>query len=161
MSDFKAEHATRTATIKLHGSPDEVFPLFGPVREAEWAAGWEITVLHNQSSLLDEEGAVFTTHLHDDQPTIWIVTHYDRAARRIGYARITPGSRATQVLIQCEASENGTTLAQITYRVTGLSEAGNRIVLQEFSEASYHQMMAHWEQAINHRLLTGETIPHH
>ena len=161
MSNFKAQHATRTATIKLQAPPDEVFPLFGPVREAEWAAGWEITVMHNQSPLLEEEGAVFTTHLHDDQPTIWIVTHYDRASRRIEYARITPSSRATQVLVRCEASDNGATLAHITYRVTGLSEDGNRIVLQEFSETAYQQMMAHWEQAINHRLLTGATIQHH
>ena len=158
MSDFKAEHVTRTGSISLNGSIEEVFPLFGPVREGEWAHGWTITVLHAETDLVEEKGAVFTTHLHGDLPTVWVITRYDPDDHRIEYARLTPDSRAAMVKICCEASGDRTH-AQVTYEITALHEHGNDYV-REFTESAYHQMMAHWEQAINHRLMTGETLEH-
>jgi hypothetical protein len=158
MNNFKAEHVTRTGSILLHGRIGEVFPLFGPVREAEWAHGWAITILHAETDLLEEEGAVFTTHLHDDLPTIWLITCYEPAAHRIEYARLTPKSRATMVKIRCEAAGDQTR-AQVTYAITGLNEHGNQYV-REFTESAYTSMMQHWEHAINHRLTTGETLSH-
>lgn len=160
MSTSQALYVRRSEIITLDAPPGEAFPLFGPVREAEWADGWAITVLHAETSLLEEEGAVFTTHLHGDAPTIWLITRYETAAHRIEYARITPGSRAARVLIACEAAVNGRTLARVTYEITALSEAGNRYV-EGFTEAEYARMMAHWEQAINRRLRTGKVQSHH
>src|SRR5437879_5188037 len=37
---FAAKSVTHTGTIHLESSIDRVFPLFGPVREKEWAPGW-------------------------------------------------------------------------------------------------------------------------
>ena len=108
MSDFKAEHVTRTGSISLNGSIEEVFPLFGPVREGEWAHGWTITVLHAETDLVEEKGAVFTTHLHGDLPTVWVITRYDPDDHRIEYTRLTPDSRAAMVKICCEASGDRT-----------------------------------------------------
>lgn len=153
-------HVRRSGVIALDAPPEAAFPLFGPVREAEWADGWAITVLHAESPLLEEEGAVFSTHLHDDQPTVWLVTRYERAAHRIEYARLTPGVRATRVLIRCEAAPEGRTLAHVTYEITALSESGKQVV-EGFTAEHYQHMMADWQQAINHSLRTGKTLPHH
>jgi hypothetical protein len=158
MSDVAVEHVNRSSSILLNGPIDEVFPLFAPVREAEWAHGWAIRVLHAETDLLEEEGAVFTTHLHDDLPTIWITTRYDPAAHHIEYARLTPESRATMVKIRCEA-EGKSTRAHVTYEITALNEHGNQYV-QDFTETAYGSMMEHWEKAINHRMRTGKSLSH-
>ena len=41
LSDFKAQRLSRTGVITLNASLDQVFPLFGPMREMEWAEGWQ------------------------------------------------------------------------------------------------------------------------
>lgn len=45
---FESARISRTSTITLNGPLGEVFPLFGPVREKEWAAGWEPRVLYSE-----------------------------------------------------------------------------------------------------------------
>lgn len=158
MSEFVASHVRCTGTIHLEQSPDAVFPLFGPIRESEWAAEWSITVMHSTSPLLDEEGAVFTTHLHGDHPTIWVVTRFDAGTRTIQYARITPDVQAVIIDIACQQSEDGNTDAAVSYTLTGLSKAGNQRITA--FAANYDAMMRHWERAINHRLRTGEVLAH-
>ncbi len=153
---FKAQRVTRTDEITLHAPPDKVFPLFGPVREAEWADGWNPVVVYSDSPLAEEEGAVFTTPNPGEADTIWIITRYDPAAYHIEYARITPGSTAVRIVIDCEAAPGGSTTARVTYHITTLGEAGQR-----FIDLHYPNMMAHWQEAINHVLATGQRKPHH
>ena len=40
------EQRTQSFTISLKGSVADVTPLFGPVREAEWAPSWAPRFLH-------------------------------------------------------------------------------------------------------------------
>jgi len=40
------EQRTQSFTIILNGSVSEVTPLFGPVREAEWAPDWSPRFIH-------------------------------------------------------------------------------------------------------------------
>jgi hypothetical protein len=40
---FTAKRVTHTYTQKLDATPERVFPLLCPVREAEWADGWQAT----------------------------------------------------------------------------------------------------------------------
>src|SRR5687767_5629978 len=111
MSEFAANHKECKGALHLEGALETVFPLFGAVREAEWAEGWQINVMHATTPLLEEAGAVFTTHLHGDHPTIWVVTKFDHAMYRIQYARITPEVQAVLIDITCEADSANTTRA--------------------------------------------------
>ena len=153
---FKAQRVTRTGEITLHALPEKVFPLFGPVREAEWAEGWEPVVVYSESPLAEEEGAVFTSPNPGEADTIWIITRYDPVDYHIEYARITPGSTAVRLVIDCEAAPGGMTTARVTYHITTLSETG-----QGFIDMHYQDMLAHWQTAINHLLATGRRMPHH
>jgi hypothetical protein len=142
----KGHHVRQSASITLNAPPEQVFPLFGPVRESEWAEGWSPEIVYSGSPLAEEEGAIFLTR-HDGMETTWVVTRYEPDDYRIEYARITPGAAAMRVLVCCEAGEENKTIAHITYEITALGEGSAGVY-----ETHYPEMMAHWEEVINKAL---------
>ena len=160
MTHFSAVHASRSGSIQLDAPIEEVFPLFGPVREAEWAEGWQIEPLYAATPLLEEAGAVFQTRQHGEAVTLWIIQRFERETHGISYARVTPGLHLVTIEIDCTSSSRGTD-ARVTYTLIGLSDEGNRFIETEFSESGYQHMLGQWEQAINHLLKTGQMLAHH
>ncbi len=122
MSSSATQHVVRSAVLMLNAPPEVVFPLFGPVREAEWSPGWEPTLLYAASSLGEGKGTVFTT-AHPGQPdTVWIIAEWDAARRVVEYARVAPGDHAAQIRIECEPGpDSATTRARVTYTLTALT----------------------------------------
>lgn len=157
MSEFVAKHVKCAGSIRVEGAPDDVFSLFTPVREAEWIEGWAINVMHSESVLVNDEGAVFTTNIGGSY-TVWIVTHSDAAARTIQYARITPHVQAVIIDVACTEHSEVESEVKVSYTLTGLSEAGNQRI--EAFAATYEAMMGEWQAAVNHRLRTGEVLTH-
>jgi hypothetical protein len=158
MSDFTPIHFTHTQTLSLNAPVEVTFPLFGPIEEARWAAGWNPHILFSDSSLGDSAGTIFTSQ-HAEGDTIWAVARFDHTDRVIDYVRVTPGKMIALLHITCDAANADHSTAHITYTFTALTEAGNHLVehLREMHPTSVRQ----WEQAINHYLLTGEPAPHH
>jgi hypothetical protein len=156
---FRAKSVTRNGTIRLHASVSHVFELFGPIREKDWAPGWNPTIL----SLRDQdvaEGMVFTV----DEPegtTYWIVTQLDQPSHLIAYANVIPGFVVNRIVIRCRAVDPQETEVAVAYSHTGLSDAGNHFVERQ-TEAAYAAKMQHWQTAINHLLTRGQRIelPH-
>jgi hypothetical protein len=54
------QQRTQTFTITLNGSVAEATPLFGPVREREWAPDWSPRFIHPAQGA-QHDGVVFTT----------------------------------------------------------------------------------------------------
>lgn len=142
------EHAQASITLRLPAQPSVVFPLFGPVRESEWAPHWNPTILYPPGRS-QSAGAVFTTKQHD-RDVVWVETSYDEAALRIGYVIVRPGISASQLDIALKPIGDQETEATVTHRVTSLSEEGDRFV-KEFA-AEFPTERDHWEQAISGRL---------
>jgi len=160
MTSFTAKRISRTGTIRLYAPPETIFPLFTPEEEKKWAAGWEFAPVYPGDGQV-EENFIFTTRTHDHHhqgQAIWIVSHYDPAACRIAYYRIEPGDKVGHIQIDCRAGDGGQTLATVTYIYTGLAQAGNRFI-EGFTAAHYQEFIGFWEQAINHYLETGKTLP--
>jgi hypothetical protein len=135
-----AKRYAHTQTLRLNAPPASVFPLFGPVREAEWVAGWSPTILYAESALADHAGAIFTTAHPPEALILWYVNRFDGQNYQAEYLRIQPD------LLQAEAVENATQVT-VTYTFTALSAAGNPRIHQ----LSHHhpQRMAQWEAALN------------
>ncbi len=148
LSAQSREHAEASIILRLPASPAAVFPLFGPVRESEWAPHWNPTILYppdrGQSA-----GAVFTTrqHLHD---TVWVLTTYEEAALRVSYVIVRPAISASQLDIALKPIGEKETEATVTHRLTSLSEDGDGYV-KKFG-AQFPLEREHWEQAISGRL---------
>jgi len=158
MSEFQGKRAILEYTQNNAAPPGKVFPLLCPVREADWVPGWQYRLIYSESGVA-ECGCVFITPNEDRTETIWVVTDYDPASFRIGFAWVNPGLVAAQITI-CLSNSSGVlghTSALIQYTYTGLSAEGNREV-ERYDQKWFRHKMQSWEAAINHYLQTGKRI---
>jgi len=161
MANRGPERISRTSTITLNAPLEKVFPLFGPIREMEWAAGWEPHVLYATAGTVEERMIFQTASHHGGEPDlVWTVSRYQPDRAFIEYTVFAP-ERLWWITVECSESVGGeTTEAKITYTYTGLTEKGNAIN-QRALAAMYHWDLKDWERAINHYLATGERLAHH
>ncbi len=140
-------HVETSIVIDLEAPPAVVLPLFGPIREAEWAHGWNPTMLYPADGR-QISGSVFKTG-HDHEVT-WILTRFDDSALEVAYAQVLPAAWAGEVLIRLKPTAHGRKQATVTYRRTALAPDADRRV-EEFGR-EFAQQRDHWQDAINHRL---------
>jgi hypothetical protein len=141
------EQRTESFTIGLKGSVADVTPLFGPVREAEWAPSWTPRFIHPATGE-QRAGVVFTTSAANDKERLWLLTVYEEKEGRVEYVFVTPGFTANEIKIQVVANGQGQSKATITYRHSALAPEGNA----EVAKLNAHwaeQQRVHWETAIN------------
>ena len=172
MAAFKSFRVAHEYTQTNPASPDKVFPLLCPVREAEWVPNWQYRLIYSDSGVA-ELGCIFTTpnivssaqsqegensegRSSLGEVTTWICVDYAPLAYRIGYVWVNPAVVA-ELRIQLEATGGGSTRSHIRYRYTGLSQEGNREV-ERYDEKWFAKKMQGWENAINHYLQIGKKI---
>jgi hypothetical protein len=169
MNSFTSRRVTHEYIQTNAASPERVFPLLCPVREADWVPGWRYKLIYSDSGVA-ELGCIFTTqesavesekYSRSNAPasaveTTWICTEYDPAAFRIAYVWVKPSRVATELLIQL-TGEDGQTRSHIRFRYTGLSPEGNHDV-ESYDRSWFEEKMRGWEAAINHYLTAGQMI---
>lgn len=141
------QQQAQSFTITLEGSVAEITPLFGPVREREWAPDWAPHFIHPAQGG-QEEGAVFTTTSANGQERLWLLTTYNVEHGEVEYVVITPGFTANQIKIQITSDGEKQSKATITYRHSALAPEGNEEVRKLSPDWAAHQRV-HWESAIN------------
>jgi hypothetical protein len=151
------KHPTRTFTQRIKASPQGVFPLLCPVREAEWLDGWTAELLRSESGH-SEEGCVFRTLFPGEPETIWIVTRHEPETGRVDFARVTAGMVATRLCVRVQAADEGESTVQVTYEFTPTSPEGERLVARRHSEESFRKAMEWWQRSMNHFLETGTVL---
>ncbi|MGX7873276.1 hypothetical protein ACVDG5_011205 [Mesorhizobium sp. ORM6] len=145
-----ANHLERRHGIDLAGPVERVFPLFTPIGETLWVAGWEPEFLHPRDGET-QEGMVFRTG-HGDETTLWACTDWQPTQYRVRYARVTPGSRFGFVEVTCRDAGGESTRASIAYAFTALGERG-RSYLAKLTEDAFTDMIETWKVSINACLL--------
>jgi hypothetical protein len=158
--DFVSKRISRSAVIRLDAPLERVFPLFGALREKDWAEGWDPIFLSDPDGKMQER-LVFQTsaaHGHTEGRYTWLVSKYLPEQGQVEYTVFTP-ERVWWIAIRCWEVA-GQTLAEVNYTYCGLSEKGNAI-----NEAALARMFAedlkNWQRAINHYLKTGECLGVH
>jgi hypothetical protein len=157
MNAFISRRLTRTYRQTIDATPDAVFPLLCPVREAEWLDGWQYTMLYSDSGVV-EDGAVFTTPGDGEPDTVWIVTRHDARQRLVEFTRVTPQSRVCVLRIEVQPGGAGRSLVDVSYTYTAIAPAGN-VFIERFTEESFQSAVRFWEQSMNHWLATGQRLP--
>jgi hypothetical protein len=147
------EQRTQSFTIRLNGSVADVTPLFGPVREAEWAPDWSPRFIHPKQGE-QREGAVFTTTTGHGRDRVWLLTTYDVTNGRIEYVVMTPAFTANEIKIRVVPDGEQRCKATITYRRSALGFEGNEEVAKLDAHWTEEQRI-HWETAINEALVKG------
>lgn len=148
----------RTYLQTLNASPDQVFPLLCPVRETEWANGWNPHLVISTSGYV-EPGCVFIV---PDQPqdSTWVVTQWKPLEFSVEFVKAIPGFTVGKIEIQLRQGANDQTLANVSYSFTALSQQGAEFVKQ-FSAERYEAFMEEWESELNHFLQTGTKQENH
>lgn len=143
-------YVERGGVIRLQGEANEVFPLFGPDREREWAVGWSPEPVF-PGEVTAVAGAVFRTR-HGGE-AVWVVNRYDEGARVAEYTNFRNDDRVTRVRVVVEGDPDraGWSVARVTYAICALSARGEQFLLH-FTEEHYGGMMDEWEAAINKAL---------
>jgi hypothetical protein len=156
MSDLRPDRITHQYVQTNSGSPEKVFPLLCPVREADWVPGWQYRLIYSKSGVVEAD-CVFATPNPDGTETVWVVTDYDPSKFRIAFVWVNPGVATAQIRIRLEPEGETRTKAGIRYTYTSLSSKG-RTELERYDENWFRKKMTGWEAAINHYLRTGNRI---
>ena len=147
--------AKRRFVQRLLAPPEAVFPLLCPVRETEWAVGWEPKRVYSHSGLAEPD-CVFTTS-GEGTDAIWVVSRYEPESHRVEFVKITPGLTACRIEIRLNRGRDGGSEAEVSYTHTALSEAGERFI-RDFTQERFEAFMRAWESELNHFLRTGERL---
>ena len=145
------EQRTQSFTIVLNGSVSDVTPLFGPVREAEWAPDWSPRFIHPAHGV-QREGVVFTTSPGHGRDRLWLLTTYDARNGRVEYVGVTPAFTANQIKVHVVPDGERHCKATITHRRSALAPEGNEEVAK-LGEHWAEEQRIHWEMAINEALV--------
>ena len=144
---------TQSFAISLQAPVTEATPLFGPVREAEWAIQW-VPRFVNPAEGAQREGVVFTTQDHQGRERVWVMTEYDAKEGRVSYAVVTPGFAVTTLTIRLRPDGNRRSKATIMYYCSAMVPEANGEVNQHDRQWAEQQRI-HWERAINAALAKG------
>ena len=147
------EQRTQSFTIGLNGSVADVTPLFGPVREAEWAPDWSPRFIYPAQGV-QREGVVFTTSRGHGSDRLCLLTTYDVGNGRVEYVVVTPAFTANEIKIRVVPDGEQHSKATITYRRSALAPEGNDEVAKLDAHWAERQR-SHWETAINEALAKG------
>ena len=145
---------TRTFVQRLAASPERVFPLLCPVREADWLEDWDPIAVWSVSGVAERD-CVFVTRA-TPQAAIWFITRHEPDEGLVEMLKITPEVTVCRLVIQLAPSGDGCT-ATITYSHTSLGPSGDDFVAR-FTEEFYEHFMVEWETRLNHYLRTGERL---
>lgn len=157
-TSFKAERVQKSASFVVNASVEKAFPLFGPIREKEWAAGWEPQIIYSVNPEV-EEHMIFKTSgkHHGENEFLWVVSQYRPNDYFVEYTAST-AQRVWFISVKCETMEDKTKVT-VTYTFTGLTPTGN-----EINKIALEKMYAHnlkdWEEEINYYLATGKQKEH-
>lgn len=141
------EQREQSFSIRLNGSVAQATPLFGPVREAEWAPTWKPRFIH-PANRAQREGAVFTTTGVDGRERLWLLTDYQPATGYVEYVIVVPAFIASQIKIRVVPDGENRCQATITYRHSALDPQANSEVAKLDPDWAEQQRI-HWETAMN------------
>ena len=144
------EQRTQSFTILLNDTVADVTPLFGPVREVEWASDWFPRFIHPAQGA-QREGVVFTTTTGESKERIWLLTAYDVEDGQVEYIVTTPAFTVTEIKIRVVPDGEEHCKATIKYRRSALGPEGNEEVAKLDAHWAEEQRI-HWETAINESL---------
>lgn len=153
--DFIPERISKTASFLVDGKLEDVFPLFGPIKEKLWAEGWEPEVIFSSGALVEEHMIFKTRVATPEKYYTWVVTQFREDEHLVEYTVSTP-NRIWFIRVKCEA-EDVRTKATVTYSYTGLNKEGNDLNRSALAKM-YSSDLKDWQDAINYYLRHGSML---
>jgi hypothetical protein len=156
MNIIKPRRAEHTFTQHLEATPDRVFGLLCPVREADWVQGWAPLLVVSESGIAERDCTFVTASLPSN--SVWYIIRHEPEKLFVEMVKLSPGVTACRLTIQVRAASAGTSTAEVTYMHTSLGPEGDAFV-EAFTRDHYARFMGDWEARLNYYLRHGSARP--
>ena len=155
---FRAARVEKSASFKVNTTVEKAFPLFGPIREKEWTAGWEPQIIYSPGAEVEEHMVFKTSARHANEGEyLWVITQFKQKDFFMEYT-VSTAQRIWFISVKCRPHGNSTNVT-VTYSFTGLTEEGNHMNELALSNM-YANNLKDWEEDINYYLATGKRKEH-
>jgi hypothetical protein len=145
----------QTESFLVKAQIEKAFPLFGPIREKEWAAGWEPEIIYANHTEVEEHMIFKTQAKEQREQFIWAITQYRPDDFMIEYT-VSATDRIWFITVTCQSLEQYTRVI-VTYSYTGFTGQAHQLNQQACEKMFAHQLKD-WEEAINFYLETGKRL---
>jgi hypothetical protein len=149
---FKSKRKVQRFSATLETTPEELFPLLCPAREADWIPGWDCELIYTDSGYA-EENCIFTTG--ESNPFgegLWVFAGFE-TNRYVEFVRVQK-DLVTSARITVTDNGDGTVTATWNMISTGLTERGNEQV-SKLSDGIHSGAIA---KMLEYYLKKGKTI---
>src|SRR5688500_804821 len=99
---FEAERVSKTSSFLVDGKIENVFPLFGPLREKDWAEGWDPEVIYSEDAVVAHQMIFRTKASTDEEFYNWAVTTFQPLHNLIEYT-VSTLNRIWFIQVKCES----------------------------------------------------------
>ena len=152
MSGYRS---TKTCSMQLQGSPEQVFPLLCTVREYEWIDSWQCKMIYSNTGVAELDCEFKTAFPGDGPEDTWIVSRYEPPLL-IEFVRIN-SLRTIRFNLSLIRKDDGTTSLIWMQIFTGLTSQGDDLI-KSLSDEIYRERVATREHQINHFLSTDQML---
>ncbi|NVM34220.1 MAG: hypothetical protein HWN81_01410 [Candidatus Lokiarchaeota archaeon] len=136
-------------------TPENIFPLLCPTREADWIPGWDSELIYTKSGYAEDKCVFRTNKSNSAGEGLWTFTGF-KLNEYIEFVRFQQ-----DMLLHCKISlaqnEDGTTTATWKTITTALSEKGNKEI-EKISDDKQHTPIIH---VMDYYLKNGKMISKH
>ena len=124
-AEVAGKQTSNTGHFEVQAPIDKVFPLFDPLNEPKWSPDFRMTPIYPLPFVVAKD-AIFATARHGGHDATWVINLYEPVSYRIEYLLFKPDFQVRRISIACVSLAPNRTAVSVTYRVTGVSEQGNR-----------------------------------
>lgn len=137
----------------LDTTPEKIFPLLCPAREADWIPGWDCKLIYTESGYAEDKCVFKTERSNHMGEGLWTFTGF-KLNNSIEFVRFQQ-DLLTHCKISLTQNKDGTTTTSWKYIYTALSEKGNKEIDSIHVENKKFNAII---KMIDHYLKTGKSI---
>ncbi len=121
---YKRKKSEFSGTIEA--TPQEIFPLLCPTREADWIPGWNVELVYTDSGYAEDKCIFRTSEFNISGEGIWTFTGYEKD-KYIEFVKFQSDMMTHVKISLIQDSKNKTTIIWNTIS-TALTEKGNHMI---------------------------------
>jgi hypothetical protein len=138
----------------FEATPEKIFPLLCPAREADWIPGWDAELIYTNSGYAEDKCVFRTNKSNPASEGLWMFTGF-KVNEYVEFVKFKK-----DILIHSEINltpnEDGTTTTTWKTISTALSEEGNKEI-EKISENNHNTII----QVMDYYLKNGKIISKH
>ena len=156
---FNGNRLVQSMSIEFAYPVESVFPLLCPVREYDWMASWNGTIVYTNSGFAEK----YTVFYHSIpfplvfKKAYWTATGYV-PNETIQWCVVVPGVCMIVIDERMTNLPEGRSRIDYVYTITGVSRFGNSIIGKMFSKENLIKETQRTRQEIEHYLATGTML---